>query len=364
MRDVAREAGVGVTTVSRVVNNAPSVQPEYVERVRTAISKLGFRRNTIGRDLRMGRRTATIGLIVEDLRNPFYSLVAYEVEQIGRSHDTLLVTASSDEDPIRERELIKELCQRDVDGLIIVPTATNHAFCQPEIDKGVPMVFLDRPPDGVEADLVLLDNAGGALAGTRRLIEKGHRRIGVIGYEISVFTIQERVRGFRAAMAEAGFPVDERLLRFGSLTPADASADVAALLDAPQPPTAFFCCNNRITVGVLDELWRRRLQLDVAGFDDVEFADFLPRPVTLIVYDIGQLARRAAELLFRRTRDREINAQRIMVPTRVITRGRAEPYPMRAQPGNLVPASAGNHEADQLNRRAPADQDLRHVKPH
>lgn len=327
IRDVAQAAGVSVMTVSRVINNEPTVAPDYVDKVLKAAVRLGFRRNNLARDLRSGRETATIGLVMEDLRNPFYSQLAREIEQLARSHGTLLITGSSEEDAEREQELIVELCHRRVDGLIVVPTASNHAFCRTEIDLGTPMVFLDRKPEGIEADTVLIDNAGGSAAGIERLIAKGHERIAVIGYEQSLYTIAERVRGFRSAMAAAGIEVDESLLRFGALTTEQAAAEAAALLDGPNPPTAFFCCNNRMTVGVVEELDRRRIVLDVAGFDDIEFGKFLPMPVILIGYSVEQLGRRATELLFRRIRGYRGESQTSVIRTNLVTRGRTVASP-------------------------------------
>lgn len=336
MRDVAQAAGVSVMTVSRVINNEPTVHPDYIDRVLKAAVQLGFRRNNLARDLRAGRETATIGLVTEDLRNPFYSQLAREIEQVARSHDTLLITGSSEEDPAREQELIVELCHRRVDGLIVVPTASNHVFCRTEIDLGTPMVFLDRKPEGIEADTVLIDNVGGAAAGTERLIARGHRRIAVIGYEQDLYTIAERTRGFRAAMEAAGLEVDESLLRFGAFTTEQAAAEAAALLDGPNPPTGFFCCNNRMTVGVVEELDRRRAEVDIVGFDDIDFGKFLPMPVTLIGYSVEQFGRRAAEMLFRRIRGYRGRPQTSIIRTNLITRGRRA-----SSPAPAVRAGAG-----------------------
>lgn len=322
VHDVARAAGVSIKTVSRVVNNEPTVRPDYVERVLDAVSTLGFRRNDVARNLRAGANTATIGLVIEDLGNPFYSLIARQIEQIARTHGSLLLTSSSEEDPAREQDLVLKLCQRRVDGLIVVPTNTDHSFCLTELNMGTPMVFLDRRPPGLSADSVVIDNYGGAKAGTELLLTHGHHRVAIIGHSGEISTMRERVGGVRAAMEQGGLAVDESLIRLGPLVPAQAAAAAAHLLDTPNPPTGFFCCNNRMTIGVIDELWRRGLAAGVVGFDDVEFADFFPQPVNLITYDIEQLARRAAELLFRRIQGHRGRFQEIVVPTHIVTRGR------------------------------------------
>ena len=148
LTDVAHEAGVSVKTASRVINHESTVQPEYVERVSRAIAKVGFRRNELARNLRTGANTATIGLVIGDVRNPFYSVITRVIEQVAWTHDTLLLTCSTEEDPEREKELVQELCQRRVDGLVVVPTYADHSFCREEIEMGTPMVFIDRRPAG------------------------------------------------------------------------------------------------------------------------------------------------------------------------------------------------------------------------
>ena len=134
LTDVAHEAGVSVKTASRVINHESTVQPEYVERVSRAITKVGFRRNESERNLRTGANTATIGLVIGDVRNPFYSVITRVIEQVAWTHDTLLLTCSTEEDPEREKELVQELCQRRVDGLVVVPTYADHSFSRRDRD--------------------------------------------------------------------------------------------------------------------------------------------------------------------------------------------------------------------------------------
>jgi LacI family transcriptional regulator len=326
MHDVAREAGVGLKTVSRVVNGESGVNTELADRVRAAVTALGFRRNAMAGNLRAGRTAASIGLVIEDLGNPFYTAIARGVEELTHGRNFVLMTASSEEDPERERGLILELCHRRVDGLIIVPTALDHEFLQPEIDMGLQAVFLDRPASGVDGDTVLLDNRGGAEAAANYLLARGHLRIGVVGHDASVWTMRERLAGFRGALARAGVPHDERLSRLGPLTPADAARATAQLLAGDDPPTAFFACNNRMTVGVLTELRRRGPEAevaDVAGFDDIETAGLFARQLALVSYDATELGRRAAALLLERLDGRR-TAQQIVVPTALVRYGEDE----------------------------------------
>lgn len=319
--DVAREAGVSIKTVSRVANNEPKVRPETAERVLEVMGRLGFRRNDLARALRSGRRAASVGLVIEDLGNPFYSAVAAAVEEVARRNDTLLITASSEEDRDRERRLVLELCERRVDGLLVVPAGDDHSFLRPEIEMGIPVVFLDRPPGRLRADTVVIDNAGGARAGVAHLVEAGHRTIAVLADRPDIFTATERVAGARAALAAGGVPADRVLVRDGLHDPAAARATVAGLLDLPDPPTAFFCSNNRITVGAVEELWWRGADAALVGFDDFELSHLLPRPVSIVGYDIREIGRAGAELLFARIGGSRRPPQRVVVPTTLVHRG-------------------------------------------
>jgi LacI family transcriptional regulator len=317
MVDVARAAGVSVKTVSRVVNNAPYVQQDLIDRVLAAVAELGFRRNGIAHSLRSGSATSTIGLIIEDIANPFYSTIAAAAAEVAREHDTLLVTASSEEDPDWEQHTALDLCSRRVDGLLVVPAGFDHGYLRLEVQMGLPVVFLDRPAGGLEADTVLLDNRGGARAGVSRLISRGHRRIAVLLDSTNVYTLNERVLGAREALTDTG----ELIVREGVREPEAAARVAGELLDGPSPPTAFFCTNNRTTVGVVGELWRRGNDADVLGFDDFEMSHLVPRPITVIAYDTRELGRQGAELLFRRVAGDRSRPTTTTLPTRLVERG-------------------------------------------
>jgi LacI family transcriptional regulator len=322
MVDVARHAGVSLKTVSRVVNKAPNVQQDLVDRVLAAVDELGFRRNQLASALRSGQQTATIGLLIEEIANPFYATIAHVTAEVAASFDSLLITASSEEDPVREERLLRDLCARRVDGLLVVPAGYDHAFLKSEVERGIPVVFLDRPAGGLVADTVLLDNRGGARSGVEHLLAQGHRRIGMLLDSIGVYTMHERLGGAQDALAAADVPYDASLVRDGVRDPASAAAAVAEMLDSDDPPTAFFALNNRITVGVVQELWRRlRQDVAVVGFDDFELSHLMPIPLTVIAYDTRELARQAAALLFARIAKESFWPRTVVLPTRLLERG-------------------------------------------
>ena len=321
MVDVAKHAGVSLKTVSRVVNNEPAVAQELVHRVLAAIAELGFRRNDIARNLRSTQVNATVGLLIEEITNPFYATIASVTAEIAAAHDSLLITTSSEEDPDREKSLLLDLAARRVDGLLVVPAGQDHSFLRREIDMGTPVVFLDRPPGHLLADTVLLDNQGGSRAGIRKLLAEGHRRIGVLLDSLNVYTMRERLAGAQDEFAAADLRYDEALIRDGVKSPDDAARVVGEMLDLADPPTAFFCTNNRITVGALQELCRRGDDAALLGFDDFELSHLMPRPLTLIAYDPRELGRLAADRLFARIDGDQSWPTTTIVPTQLIERG-------------------------------------------
>ncbi|MFJ9642101.1 LacI family DNA-binding transcriptional regulator [Streptomyces sp. NPDC101206] len=325
MKDVAARAGVGLKTVSRVVNGESGVTPETVSRVQEAIEALGFRRNDSARVLRKGR-TATVGLVLEDLADPFYGPLNRAVEEVARSHGALLINGSSAEDPDRERELALALCARRVDGLIVIPAGDDHRYLEPEIRAGVATVFVDRPPGRIEADVVLSGSRAGAREGVAHLIAAGHRRIGFIGDRPHIHTAAERLRGYRAAMAHAGLPVAPSWVSLGPTTPESVAAAARAMLTGPEPATALFAGNNRVTVTAVRVLAEHpdRHPVALVGFDDFELADLLRPGVTVVAQDAAALGRVATDRLFQRLAGAELPPTRIELPTRLIPRGSGE----------------------------------------
>lgn len=321
MKDVAALAGVGLKTVSRVVNGEPGVTPDTERRVQEAIDSLGFRRNDSARVLRKGR-TASVGLVLEDLADPFYGPLSRAVEEVARAHGALLINGSSAEDPEREQELALALCARRVDGLIVIPAGTDHRYLEPEIKAGVATVFVDRPAGRIDADVVLSDSFGGSRDGVAHLIAHGHRRIGFIGDQPRIHTATERLRGYRAAMEDAGLDVDPSWVSLGPTAPDRVREAVTAMVSGPEPVTALFAGNNRVTVTAVRTLAGRPDPVALVGFDDIELADLLG--ITVIAQDAAALGRTAAERLFRRLDGFDDEPAHVVLDTRLIPRGSGE----------------------------------------
>lgn len=224
---------------------------------------------------------------------------------------------------------MQTLLRRRVDALLLVPASRDHSYLVRETADGTPVVFLDRPPAGIRADEVLLDNVGGARSATAHLLAHGHVRIAFIGDYEQLYTTAKRLEGFRQALDAAQVPVLDELVRTGSHDANHAEEVVAQLLalEPDQQPTALFAANNRNTVGALRALRKTRRRLALVGFDDFELADLLAVPVTVVRHDSYRMGAHAAELAFERLAGPDHPPRRIVVPTELVARGSGEVPP-------------------------------------
>ncbi|WP_433373815.1 LacI family DNA-binding transcriptional regulator [Actinoplanes sp. CA-142083] len=315
MNDVARTAGVSLKTVSRVVNGETTVAPDLAARVRAAVESLDYRPH-LGASLlrRRDRHTGTIGVLLEDVSNPFSAALHRAVIDEAGARGMQVLAGNLAEG--REREAVLTVAQTD--GLIIAPMAANQAYLA---SLRVPVVFVDRLPTGVEADTVLSTNVAGAAGAIRHLITQGHRRIAYLGDMRRLTTAKDRHRGYlRALGGRAGPEVHD--LRDA----AAAERAAIAVLRGPDPPTAIFAGRSLITIGVVRALRRLGLERVVAlvGFDDFPLADLLDPPVTVVAQDPARMGRTAALTLFERIDGDKSAPREIRIPTTLIPRGSGE----------------------------------------
>lgn len=328
MVDVAKHAHVSLKTVSRVVNDEPGVRPETAERVRESIRALGFRRNDGARQLRRGR-TASIGLVVEDLADPFYSTLAAAVERVARRHEHLLLTASAEGSADREQSIVEAFLDRRVDGLIIVPAETEHAWLRPEVGDRTPVVFVDRPATGIEADAVLIDNRGGVRSAVEHLVAHGHQRLGFLGDDASFWTARERRAGFEESLGTLA-AIEGGSVAMGPYELDDLTTVLCEWTADPDGITAVVTGNNRVTAQLLHAKRGVDAPLALVSFDDFEYADLLDPPVTVVSQDPDALGEQAAHALFSRLDESNADTEpqptrEIVLPTRLIVRGTLSP---------------------------------------
>jgi LacI family transcriptional regulator len=330
MRDVAQLAGVGVGTVSRVVNGGASVRAVTAERVQRAIEELGFHRNDVARALRPGMTASTIALLIGDLSNPYYAAIAKSALDVARASGYAVLVSSVDEDAAAEQRAVRELFSRRIAGMMLVPVRRDTGFLQRAHRSHTPIVLIDRPAHGVETDAVLVDNDRGGYLATEHLIAHGHSRIAAL-VAPSFYTTGQRAKGYRRALRAAGLPSDPSLvmtLPAGTVAAAEAATH-DLLRRRVDRPTAVFATTNFLCEGVLRAQHHARRQLAVVGFDDFRLADLLPSPATVVAADPAEIGRRATELLLRRIAGDDGPARREIVPVELIERGSGELAPGR-----------------------------------
>jgi LacI family transcriptional regulator len=320
MVDVAREAGVALRTVSRVVNGDETVGATFAERVRQAIVMLDYQPDERARQLRSGV-TGTVGAAVRNISDAHPVLGA--ADEAAREAGLTIVAMSTEDDEQREREAIMSMCRRRMDGIIIEPIADNHQFLQPEIDAGLPVVAFDRPATGVTVDTVLTDNRGGIIQAFRHLAEHGHRRIGYIGDDERIFTGHERAAAFRNCLREQGSLVDG-MVHPGPIEPGRIAAALATLASGPHPVTAIVTGNVSTTIAVIRLLGPQFGNTALVGFDDFPLADLLRPGLTVVAQGEAEIGRTTIDLFRARLADRGRPIQTVTVPTTLIARGSGE----------------------------------------
>ena len=333
MEDVAALAGVALATVSRVVNGKPGVRVATQARVQAAIERLDYRRNVNASSLRrLDRKTATIGLVLEDVANPFMSALHRAVEDCARERGVFVFAGSCDEDSSREQELISALRARRVDGIIVVPAGTDHGYLRSALRLGTALVFVDRRPGFLDADSVTSDDLGAARAAVAHLGRFGHRRIAYLGASLTIGTARDRLQGYSDGMQDLGATSEPSHVRPGLVTMEEAEEFVTEIIRRPQPPTALLSGQNYFTIGAIKALRTLGLQHEVAlvGFDDFALADLLDPPVSVVSHDPTELGRTAAELLFRRLDGDASPSQHIVCPFALVPRGSGEVPPASA----------------------------------
>lgn len=315
---------MAIMTVSRVVNGGSYVSPPTEKRVRAAIRRLGYTPNEAARMLK-GQRAHTIGLIVPDLTDSFFATCAHAVQEVAARHGYMTLIVSSQRSAETESDELEMMAARQVAGLVIVP---SHITVDDRLRRlqqsEIPIVTLDRVLEGVEGGAVIVENAGGAEEAVRHLIGHGHQRIACIGYDAKVFTVKQRMQGYRQAMRDAGLKPQ----LWANLTTLDATeALLRKLMSEPEAPTALFTLSNGASVFALQAIRRMQLRmpsdLALAGFDDLELAPLLEVPLTVVRQPAHEMGRSAAAMLFDligRSPATTAPERRVVLPTELILR--------------------------------------------
>ena len=331
IRDVAKVARVGLMTVSRVINNHPSVRLSTRKKVEAAIAQLGYRQNEAARLLK-GQRAKLIGLIVPDLSDTFFASCAHTVQQIARTNGYMTLVVSSERDPELEFQEAVLMADRKVAGLLVVTSMSKGDERMSQLQStGLTIVAFDRPLPGSDTDCVLVENRTGAEEATQHLIEHGHRRIVCAGYDENTYTVSERVKGYTQQMNLSGLKPQ---LAFGLLTLDDVRQWLAGVLGTKNRPTAIFAINHRTSVSMLLALRESGIQIpdDVAliGFDDFDLAAVVTPALTAVSQSPVDLARRSMALLLERINGAKDGVgsapAKILLPVKLMVRSSCGPH--------------------------------------
>lgn len=323
MNDVAREAIVSLKTVSRFVNGETNINPAMAARIAEAITALGYRRNLAAASIRPGGTSKTLGLIISDLANPYYSGLTRAIEGYARDRGYLVISASSDESGEQHDRLVDRLMEQRTDALIVVPPRDPGRDWASMPSRIPPLVFLDRPLDFAGADVILADNSGGARSAVAELIRNGARRVAFVGDALSIYTIRERYAGYLLALHDAGLEVDDDIVATNAHSSEEAASAVRGLMRDSRID-AVFAANNRASVGALFA-FRDHGRLPLIGFDDFEAA-YLSTPVVSVVsQDISEMGRLAAKIVLDRLAGLSTEATTHILPTTLELRGSERP---------------------------------------
>jgi LacI family transcriptional regulator len=326
MGDVARLAGVGTMSVSRLLSGSGPVSTESAARIRWAVQKLDYRLNEVARSLR-GQRSRMIGVIVPNLSDPFFATCAHEIDLAAKAHGyTVAVANSGDKKDLEEKEA-HALVQRNVDGLVVVPADSNADYLSRSVFADTPVVFLDRPGADRTRDSVLVQNREGVRLGVEHLLDQGHKHIAFLGADNAVQTVRSRYQAYRYVMKSHGLEP----LPYFCPEPDEFDASLLQMLERQKAPTAIFTTHGPSTKALLTSLRRLEMRmpgdLALVGFDDFDMAALIGPGISVVSQPVRQLARACSELLFRRllgesVRDKPV---RIVLPTELIVRGSSGP---------------------------------------
>lgn len=300
VKDVARHAGVSVGTVSNVLNRPDAVAASTRERVEAAMVELGFVRNASARQLRAGR-SQTVGAILMDLSNPFYTELARGIEDRLAQDDQTLMLCSSDEDAEREGRYLRLFAEQGVRGVLVTPFSTTKDRLKQLARLGIPSVLMDARSTKISS--VGVDNVAGAKAAVGHLLEQGHRRIGFVNGPLEIQQCRDRAQGAADAVTEAGFDPDAVLVTriVDPMTADQGQIALTGLLDEATGITAVFCVNDIVALGAMRELRLRQMaipeEMAVVGYDDIHFAAELMTPLTSVRQPMHQLGWTAVDLL-------------------------------------------------------------------
>ncbi len=305
MNDIARSAGVSIATVSRVLNNNGNVNEATRARVQKAIKDLKYQPSRVAKRLRSKSLTShMLGVLIPDIQNPFYVDVLRGIEETAYKRNYAIIMCNYGQDEKKEKLYLEILRSEAIDGLIAAPARQDDPLLKKMVNEGLPVVCVDRGLEGMDVDIVVVDNREGAFKAVQFLIDSGYKRIAHISGLPSIPTSRQRELGYKDALEQNGLPVDESLVKHGDSKYESGLKLCRELLNLPDPPDAIFTGNNLITLGALETIHTKGLRIpkDIAiiGFDDMIWSNSLSPPLSAVRQPAWEIGKRAGELLIQR----------------------------------------------------------------
>jgi len=326
LKEVAKKAGVSITTVSRVINGSSKVNGETRERVQKAMIQLDYQPNRVAQRLRASSgQSKLLGLIIPDIQNQFYSNIVRGIEDVTYGHDYAVILCNSDENPNKERFYLEVLKSESVDGIILPPIHQFGEEIESIIELGIPIVCVDRKLMRKKVDTVVIGNEKGGYDAVSHLIEQGHKKIAILTSSLQFSSFDERQKGYERALKENGIEIDKRLIKEGDPRSSETARELTdELLSLDSPPTAIFATNNLMTLGVLESVNKHEMQIpddiSIVGFDDLPWAKAISPPLTTIKQPAYEMGQKAAELFFQRVENPSREPELVIMEPKLIVR--------------------------------------------
>lgn len=300
MKDVAKRAGVSMTTVSHVINQTRYVSDELTARVKQAMQELNYYPNTLASSLRSGK-TKIIGLVIPDISNQFFAEISRRIEDNGYEYGYSVILCNTDDDITKEKRYIDVLIAKQVDGIVFISAGGESNNLEKTLDSHIPIVVVDRDMENIAADIVLVDNAVGGYTAARHLIQLGHRRIACITGQSPVTPSAQRVQGYKRALQETGIPIDEKLIVSGDFRYESGHQAMVKLLSLEPLPTGVFACNDMMAIGAVQAVNDHGLRIpediSMIGFDNIPFSQTTYPTLTTIAQPFDAMAKLIVDLL-------------------------------------------------------------------
>ncbi|HEX3045770.1 MAG TPA: LacI family DNA-binding transcriptional regulator [Bacillota bacterium] len=309
IKDIAKETNLSLGTISKFINGGNVLEENRVL-IETAIKKFDFKVNELARGLKTNR-TMVIGVLIPSLGNIFCTSIISNIENILLQNGYGAIICDYKEDPVLEYDKLTFLLNKMVDGIVMMPLKCDERQVTDIIAKGTPVVLIDRMIQGVNCDVVLVDNLNASYNAVEHLITNGHKRIGIITGPENIYTAQERLKGYIRVHEDYAMGIDHNLVKYGDYHLQSGYDSLLQLLNLSNPPTAVYVTNYEMTLGAIIAINERNLKipddLSFIGFDNLELARIVKPSLSIVVQPVEQIGETAAQILLRRLKGDQID---------------------------------------------------------